>query len=216
MGFSFARRCNFARERAGRHLPLSSSIDSVRPVAFPPGCGETADEANPLGVGDGDAHGREGWRCLRAFAAKLAGVLVTTITFRRSDVQALVRDQAIVSRPPSPGAARFWMSWPSTRPSSRSGKLPSSPATVCVGVSRNPLPSSPTISAHSAETNAATQHLGAAQDCNGSRSDVARPWQVIMPGQIQPGSRRWINGLPTPDRKLNGLSTGLGHRHSTW
>lgn len=39
--------------------------------------------------------------------------------FRRSDVRALVRDQAIVSRPSSPGAARFWMSWPSTRPSSR-------------------------------------------------------------------------------------------------
>ena len=34
----------------------------------------------------------------------------TTITFRRSDVRALVRNQAIVSRPPSPGAARFWMS----------------------------------------------------------------------------------------------------------
>jgi hypothetical protein len=51
-----------------------------------------------------------------------------------------------------------------------------------------------------------------ALDRNGSRSDVARPWRVIMPGQIQLGSRRWINGLPPPDRKLDKRSLRFDRR----
>ena len=134
MRFSFARRCNFARERAGRHLPLSSSINSVRPVTFPPARCETADEANTLRVGDG----RDGGACgplLPSWPASLDNHHVST--FRRTSscakpgncFAATVARRGSIFDVPPPGRAHA------------DGKLPSSPATVCVGVSRNPLPS---------------------------------------------------------------------------